>query len=218
VQPLTPGLVLVPALVDSALDRALAELTSAGFANVAVDSQAVAGRAVSWFVITQAPQAGDLVLPATLVRLSVRAVVTVPVPNLIGMREDDAALEGFPLRVVARTRALRLWGTRVARQAPESPGQVAPGTSIDITLSQPLPPAAAALGGFAVLAGLGIATRKVRIVRPRLETTVESELPAVNVNGDALKAELSLECTVERGEVGVDVQSENIISREERHV
>lgn len=220
--PPPPALVAVPSVVGWAVPRAFAALESRGLGNIVVDSEPTAGRDAAWFVSDQAPEAGELVLPSTLVRLRARPVVTLPVPDLRGRSEVDAELEaasaGFRLRVVNRTRAPRLSGTRVTVQVPAPPARIAPGSRLDVTISYPVRPVILLVGALAGVAAAATVAWRTRLLRPSVRATMQSEPPTlVDPLGDSLvRAEVSLKVEVEFLEPELSCERDNIILRERR--
>jgi len=215
--------VVVPAVVDSPVVAALRRLDRAGLRNVVVDSEKTSVPAGAWLTDAQAPAPGEQVLPGILVRLKarpVRTVVKVRVPRVLGMTEDGALIEAegerFPLRVVGRARSLRLGDAVVATQQPAPFAEVAPGTTLEVTISDPVPalPVAAVAGiVVAALLFLGLRTRPVpdhpeptpAAAAPSFRTTLGGDLPSVaaGAGGRLLQAEVTVR--LDRGVAYIDV-------------
>ena len=215
------SLLTTPAVVDSTLPRALAILERAGLHHVEVDSQRPTVPDADWVVDSQRPQRGERVLADALVQLRARAIPRARVPDLIGLSEGEAGVaatrEGLGFRVANRTTTLRLAGTYITAQAPAADSQVAPGTPIDVTVADPLPPLVTLGVALTGLAGAAGVVRRLHPLKPRFRTSVTSELPELaGMQPPLARAEVALRVQVEAELPEVNYAGAGLIQREER--
>ena len=164
----------IPPVVTLTLDSAHRLLASAGFTHLSISGEG--GTVTSSSIVqSQLPGGNDFADPSALVSLVVQTRLSpLPVPKLIGLRTVEAQtateVDGLHLVVKDRLRRLRLHDA-VVRQSPDPGFPRRPDSSVDVAVEIPvLPPLAAALLGFGVVAGAGGAAVKVapkRTPRPR---------------------------------------------------
>jgi beta-lactam-binding protein with PASTA domain len=209
--------VRMPFVIDTTLRRALAILNTIGIRAPVVDPRAAGTTADDWIVTGQNPLPGEPVLRTTQVRL--RAAVTLAVPDLVGLSERDAeaaaAGSSFGMSVERRTRALRLFGTRVVSQSPAPATRVAVLTPIVVTVADPLPPMVPLVAGVVLLAtAAGVRTWPPR---PRFRAVLASDLPDVSCPEDALaEAEIALHAEVDADPPRLEHSGDSLILEEER--
>jgi hypothetical protein len=192
---------------DSLIGRALSILRGSGFSNVRVDSVAPTGPVLIWTVALQDPQAGTRAVRDTLIRLTAADTIGILVPHLVGVSEQkarDSLPDGLRLNVTGSHTALRVAGTVVASQAQRPDSLVAPGTSIDVTLANPIPVVVTLGAGLAGLAGavaVAPSWAKRWLFHVRVRASWAEDPDTSPAAGDPMiKQEVSFEVTVGIGE------------------